>query len=188
MSSYASQRGGWHTITAIGLSNVNYGLSFRPYAGVIDPYLYDGTTHTLLPKWLGVADATSLNITNTGADITDHREGIVGCYDPGPPGSGHAQTCSSYPSVPYVQFTLKGYSDLDLTNAKFHFQSQQVAFETCDPSNWSTHDCLGNTVTGSGPSTEVVPEPITLVLFGSGLLGVGAAQRRRRREGIADAE
>ncbi|HSK18854.1 MAG TPA: PEP-CTERM sorting domain-containing protein [Longimicrobiales bacterium] len=34
---------------------------------------------------------------------------------------------------------------------------------------------------GAGPPTEVVPEPITMILLGSGLLGVGGAQARRRR-------
>ena len=186
MSSYSTPTGGWHTITAIGLANVNYTLDVKTYAWV-DPQFYDGTNYTLLPKWLGVADASSLSLTNTGADVTggsatDHREGIVGCYDPGPDGSGHAQTCSSYPVAPYVQFTLQGYGKMDLSNATFMFQSQQVAYEHCDPSNWDSQACLGNTVTASGAPTEVVPEPITLVLMGSGLVGVGAARRRRRKQ------
>lgn len=32
------------------------------------------------------------------------------------------------------------------------------------------------------PATEVVPEPITMVLLGSGLAGVGAVRRRRRKD------
>jgi hypothetical protein len=39
-----------------------------------------------------------------------------------------------------------------------------------------------------GPPTEVVPEPITMILLGSGLLGVGGAQARRRRRNALDAE
>ena len=181
LESYYTRKGGWHTITAIGLTNVGYTLPYRPEAGVVDASLFDGFSYSTLPKWLGTADATSLQITNTGADIEDHRQGIVGCFDPGPEGSEHAGTCSSYPYAPYVQFTLKGYGELDLSQAQFMFQSQQVAYESCDPSNWNSDDCLGNVMTASGGSTEVVPEPITLILVGSGLVGVGAARRRKRR-------
>ncbi|HSJ30821.1 MAG TPA: PEP-CTERM sorting domain-containing protein [Longimicrobiales bacterium] len=39
-----------------------------------------------------------------------------------------------------------------------------------------------------GLPTEVVPEPITMILLGSGLLGVGGAQARRRRRNALDAE
>ena len=39
-----------------------------------------------------------------------------------------------------------------------------------------------------GLPTEVVPEPITMILLGSGLLGVGGAQARRRRRDALNAE
>jgi hypothetical protein len=39
-----------------------------------------------------------------------------------------------------------------------------------------------------GMPTEVVPEPITMILLGSGLLGVGGAQARRRRRNAQRAE
>lgn len=40
---------------------------------------------------------------------------------------------------------------------------------------------IADDLTFSSTSTEVVPEPITMVLLGSGLVGIGGAARRRRK-------
>jgi hypothetical protein len=41
---------------------------------------------------------------------------------------------------------------------------------------------IGQCGTVTPLTTEVVPEPVTVTLLGTGLLGVGAARWRRRRE------
>jgi hypothetical protein len=81
-----------------------------------------------------------------------------------------------------VEFTISGFSSLSLNGGLFEFHGQQVAYSNClvfDPNN---NACTDNSLKGSGPPTEVVPEPITMILLGSGLLGVGGAARRRRRQ------
>lgn len=44
----------------------------------------------------------------------------------------------------------------------------------------------GDTGGGGDPDPGAVPEPITILLFGTGLAGVGYATRRLRRKGTTD--
>ena len=57
------------------------------------------------------------------------------------------------------------------------------------PDGWSTHCITGGNNTNcydvpvdKPPPSEVVPEPVTMILMGTGLLGIGAARRRRRKQ------
>jgi hypothetical protein len=186
IADYASATGGWHTITAMGISGIGYTMSGSSTS--LTARYFNGTTYTALSQWTSgnnPTNAQQLQITNTGASVANgHREGIVGCLDPGQSNANHVSTCNTYPAAPYVEFTISGFSSLSLNNAIFEFHGQQVAQATgCTTFSASNPACTENSLKGRGPPTEVVPEPITMILLGSGLLGVGgAAQRRRRRE------
>ena len=71
----------------------------------------------------------------------------------------------------YVTLKFQTSGQWDLTNTNLLIQVQN------GPNGMSTQ-CI----TGPGGNCSVVPEPITMVLLGSGLLGVGAARMRRRRK------
>lgn len=66
--------------------------------------------------------------------------------------------------------SMETYLSLDMTG------QEQLAFD------WSAEDEFGMTYSGTvyGP-TAVVPEPATVILMATGLLGVGAIHVRRRR-------
>jgi hypothetical protein len=130
-----------------------------------------------------VAGANMLRIQKTGADTDGDDEGIVGCFDPGPVAAGHVMTCGSYPSSPFVRFTLSGFASLDLSNAEFSFHSRQVAHEAyCDPTRWHDVACTGSAATGA--SVTIASEPVAgraAMFIGFVLVGVGAVARNRRR-------
>lgn len=74
--------------------------------------------------------------------------------------------------------SLETYLSFDMTG------DEELAF------NWMATDDWGETYSGTvyGP-TAVVPEPATVILMATGLLGVGAIQiRRRRRDAEAEAQ
>lgn len=73
---------------------------------------------------------------------------------------------------PHVQLTDLAYGNYDV----------RVGFEDLWQGGDKDYNDLIFDV--SGVATEVVPEPITMVLFGTGLAGVGVIGRRRRKQQI----
>lgn len=174
MSSYASQFGGWHTIISVGLE---YTGNSNPGSGTLTNARYvfgsgPGDV-TNLTHWHSVAGANPLRV-EIGSITDGHQEGIVGCTDAGPVYANHVATCGSYGFAPYVAFTFSGVDpNINFADYNFEFYSAQIA------------DGYFAKPSGTGvpvPPNSVVPEPITMVLLGSGLLGVGGAGLRRRRK------
>lgn len=173
VASYSSEFGGWHTITSVGLDH----RAGRLAAGQLAEarYVFGGgaSDYQMLSLWRGVDDGARNPLrVELGSSTEGHREGIVGCTDPGPVHAGHVQTCDSYGFMPFVQFTF------DNVHPNMWLGSYDFSFH-----GWQMVDNHTAKVSGPGVSTEVVPEPITMVLLGSGLLGVGGVGLRRRRKG-----
>lgn len=171
-SSYSSLFGGWHTITSVGLQ---YMGTRTPGSGDFTAARYvfgsGAADFRTLFQWRGVEDGARNPLqVDLGSSTQGHREGIVGCRDPGNANAGHVMTCNSYGFMPYVEFTFQGVNpNIDFAQYNFEFHGQQML------------DGRSAKGSGSGVPTEVVPEPVTMVLLGSGLLGVGGAGLRRRR-------
>jgi hypothetical protein len=189
MSAYGSEFGGWGTITAVGLNGVGYTLPDNSKPTVSAAY-WNGTSTTALSLWGTDAVANSIQIYNTGADADKgHKEGIVGCSDPGPLKAGHVATCGSYPTNPYVEFTFTGLQNINLDNATFAFHAQQVANENCTPTSYESSCLFANSLKadGSGGGNMVTPEPVSTMLVGTGLLGLAAARRRKKAQAAESA-
>lgn len=95
-----------------------------------------------------------------------------------------------------IRFTSNNLASYDLSDlhARAHIQSFGPDACSLKPDSRLPDNVVDGAATVDGrcgteppPPTTTVPEPITMVLVGSGLLGVGAAHRRRRRTVETDA-
>ena len=177
--SYATTFGGWHTITSVGLQYMGGGTAgsgnFTQARYIFGTGAADSRT---LTYWNGVEDGARNPLqVELGSTTQGHKDGIVGCRDPGPSNAGHVMTCNSYGFMPYVEFTFEDVDPtLDFAQYNFEFHGQQML--------------NGRSAKGSGPGEpgEVVPEPITMVLLGTGLAGIGGVNLRRRRKDVESTE
>ena len=174
LSSYSSEFGGWHTIVSAGLEYVGTGTASGGDLTYVRYIFGNGPEGRIaLNDWRSVNDGRNPLMVELGGITTGRYEGITGCTQPSMAWDEYVSTCQSYGQLPYVRFTFTGVdTDINLADYNFEFYSTELAG--------------GNLAKPSGagvalPPTEVVPEPITMVLLGSGLLGVGGVNLRRRR-------
>ena len=174
VSSYSSEFGGWHTITSVGLQYMGTGnAGSGDFTRARYVFGAGANDYRNLTEWRGVETPGRNPIqVDIGSSTRGNREGIVGCRDPGNANAGHVSTCNTYGTLPYVEFTFEDVSpNINFAQYNFEFHGQQMI---------NGRSAKGS---GGGTPTEVVPEPITLVLLGSGLLGIGGVGLRRRRRG-----
>jgi len=123
-----------------------------------------------------------------GSYVNGINGGIVGCE--GDFGNSRLRTCNDAgtANARYVifQFAVADFVansgvETDVEGVEYTLRAQGGAYSyRCSDDTGDTNGgpCTVNGGGGSGDST--VPEPISLVLLGSGLLGVGAVRRRRQ--------
>ena len=111
--------------------------------------------------------------TDTQNGVTD---GLVGCDQPIPPGK--YQTCVA--GGPELDLDFTTSTQFLLTDAVFGWHSQAISGTTCSLWGNSSGQSTASTATLTSCSGTVTPEPVSIVLLGTGLAGAGLIRRRRR--------
>lgn len=180
--------GSVNTITSVGL----YHLGAPAFAGTVSSYdvnyVQSGHNTDIKSYWTtgGATDIKTLGGKNTELALgTSGNNGVTGCVNPGGKNSHHWSTCNSFPGVPYVQFDFNfaNNAQFDLTGTQLRWHSTQVPVAgslKCDTGGFGDYPpCVGSNGGGGG---NVAPEPMSLVLLATGLVGIGGGALRRRRK------
>lgn len=191
VDSSADAHGESGTITAIGLYHMGAVPAALPPSTFSAIYGDVSGTIRTLTSWTN--GASEIN-TIAGVELEEggatkgHKDGIVGCTDPGPVSATHATTCRTLATAPYARFTFTYSSSIaglfGSDNLAMRFHAKQVGptgamSVKCDTGITSgEHACMPDTT---------VPEPVSMVLMGTGLAGLAAVRRRRGESAPADA-
>lgn len=165
-----------HTITSIGLYHAGATTALSDYTWDV---FYNGESIKSFWSEKGASDIKSLaGVWLELKEGTTGNNGIAGCEVL--PGGTKWSTCfndvNSFPEDPRVRFVFNFESPFALENTELRWHSQQLpdgSSVKCDTGGFGDYpDCVPNTV---------VPEPATVVLLGTGMMGLLGGLRSRRR-------
>ena len=172
-----------YTLTAIGL----YSAGWQGHASLLSGQYVTGSGSTALTKWGSPANdiktwgggfMAGIDVSSGGQGI---QEGLVGCNVT----SGVPPRLTTCLPTSYVLLDFSVNQEFSLAGDwQFRYHAQEVAGTGCSLRVDSQYGVQQDAET-AGECGSVIPEPITMVLLGSGLAGVGGAGliRRRKKDG-----
>lgn len=172
-----------HTLTAIGLYNAGWSGT----ASLLGGSYVNGSTTTALSQWTAPANAIQtwgggfMAGIDLSARSTGINEGLVGCNVT----AGVPPRLATCLPTSYALLDFSTSQQFDLASTwDFRYHSQEVDGTGCSLRVDSQYGVQTDAATAA-ECGNVVPEPITMVLLGSGLAGVGGAGllRRRKKDG-----
>lgn len=119
-------------------------------------------------------------LVSFGAGTQNNRGGILGCSTSNANPSSYFRTCGD---GGWVVFTFTTTNQWDASAAEVAWKTVAVNNPAAEGYNLTSIECRTADQRGSSHycDAQVVPEPVTMLLLGTGLAGVGGAGALRRR-------
>lgn len=180
---HATDNTGGSLVTKLGLTAPDVGMASSLSVTYETPAEAIWAANDKYPgEYWGITDKPIGGPIEFSTSVNGTKGGIQGCDSSRANPPSYFRTCGDAGWIVF-HFVTDGSWTAD--QAEIAYGVQAVQLDDGSYQCRSGENCFPDE---SPPTTEVVPEPATMVLMGSGLLGITLARRRRRRTGELEPE
>lgn len=128
-------------------------------------------------EWTKELTGTGSETLYFGTATQGSEGGIQGCHDPNNTTEPYFETCVDGANEGWVVFSFTTSNDWTADEASIAYKIMSI-----NDSENGTDESLSCPNGDLSCTTTTVPEPISMILMGTGLAGLGAVRHRRRKE------